>query len=201
MIFIRNERLRVYISLYPITSIIILVQTAVMVLSLMIGLFSFPDIFFLIGGIIKERIVAGEFYRLITYAWIHNGLEHFLLNTLFIYIFAPPLERMLGKWRYILFYLISVLIASLFIVLFSGNNAVGASGFGYGILGLYLYLVWFKPAYIDPSSRSAILILIVIGWGATFLYPNISVLGHLGGFVAGISTGTLMGKSIRRTFY
>ena len=144
------------------------------------------------GGIIPETLELGEYWRFFTYAFLHDGFMHILMNMFFLIIIAPPLEVMIGKLRMILL-LVFTIFSTAFFVFFIGSQAgVGASGFGYGILGLYLYIVLIHKNFLDQDSKKIVLIWIVIGWISTLIIPGISFFGHLGGFIGGFVFGFLM---------
>ncbi|WP_419883324.1 rhomboid family intramembrane serine protease [Peribacillus sp. B-H-3] len=183
MILSRNETFKEYISLYPVTCLIVAANTLVMIFSLSIdgGLSQR-------GGISQSAFVEGEYYRLVTYSFIHNGFSHYFMNMAATVILAPPIERILGKARYFLLFALSVILSGLAIVLLAFNvnlmNA-GESGFGYALLGYYLYLILFDKRKLDSGSAKAVIVLIIAGWITTFIFSNISILGHAGGFVSG----------------
>jgi membrane associated rhomboid family serine protease len=80
---------------------------------------------------------------LLTCMFVHGSFLHLLGNMLYFWIFGNNVEDFLGPVRFILFYLISGLGASLTQILFSPNSQVpiiGASGAIAGILGAYLVL-------------------------------------------------------------
>ncbi len=112
-------------------------------------------------GMVPGRLLAGEGYHtLITSMFLHGGLAHLLGNMLYLYIFGDDVERVMGRLKYLLFYILSGLGATLFHVasitlmpphlignaaLSTGVNpflipAIGASGAISGVLGAYLTL-------------------------------------------------------------
>jgi len=80
---------------------------------------------------------------LITSMFLHGSLFHLLFNMLYLWIFGNNIEDFLGHFRFILFYLLSGMGASLTHILFHPNSQVpmiGASGAIAGTLGAYLIL-------------------------------------------------------------
>lgn len=197
MILVRNENLKQYLSRYPITCLIIGINTLAMLYTTIMGGLSDPYIVYLLGGLIPENIWGGEYYRLVTYAFLHNGMAHFLMNMFFIALIAPPVERMLGKARYILFFVFSVLFSGIVIMLLSIGASVGASGYGYALLGFFAYVIFFRKHLLDPDSRRTLLFFILFGWIYTFVFPSISISGHLGGFISGILIGAVFRDSLK----
>lgn len=81
------------------------------------------------------------------------------------------------------------------------HNAVlsaGASGAIYGVYGAYLYIGLFqKKADLDRGSRTTIITLIVTGFLYSVAVPQISLIGHSGGFAAGFILYHLLKRSIK----
>lgn len=189
MLLVRNESPRQFISLYPITTIIVLLNTLVFIYTSVKGGLSNQEFLYSLGGISKEGILEGEYYRLFSYAFIHNGSLHFALNMGYMLILNPPIEKILGKVKYIALFFMSILGSAALIVFKSDGGAVGASGFGYAIFGVYIAFILMKKKLIDKESRNAILILAGVGFLLTFTIEKISILGHLGGFLMGFILG------------
>jgi membrane associated rhomboid family serine protease len=127
-------------------------------------------------------IYYGEWWRLITGAFLHSGVFHIMFNMWALYVVGPELERRLGSVRFATVYLLAAVGGSVAIYLF-GNVAVGASGAIFGLFGA-LFVVAKRLGYDARGVLWVIAINIVI----TFVLPGISWQGHLGGLV----TGTLV---------
>ncbi len=134
---------------------------------------------------------SGEWWRIITVMFLHGSISHYIFNTIFgLFIIGSALERLIGSFRYALVYFIAGIGSSFTILLlyiFSGEPVltVGASGAIYGVLGTFLYLTINHPEKFDPRDVQGIKGLIIINVVFTFLAPNISVGGHIGGLVTG----------------
>lgn len=133
---------------------------------------------------------------LFTSMFLHGGLLHLLGNMLYLWIFGNNIEDYLGPIRFILFYVIAGLGASLMHILFHPNSRIpmiGASGAIAGVLGAYLVLF--------PQARVKTLVFIwIIPVPAFFLLliwffgqiMNIGMSGgvawfaHIGGFLLGV---------------
>lgn len=184
MIFVRYESFGQYIRLYKVTSIILLIN----MLLFAISLFAKFELFELTA--LKHWAPYHlELWRYVTSVFLHNGFDHFLFNSFAIFVFAPPLEYMLGKGRYTLLYLGSGIFANLIsMIIYSNSNvvSVGASGAIYGLYGAYLFLVLFRRQSLDPQSRKTVLLFLGLGAIYTFLYPEINWAAHLGGLLGGM---------------
>jgi membrane associated rhomboid family serine protease len=140
--------------------------------------------------------------------FLHGGWMHFLGNMLFLWVFGDNIEERLGKFRYLIFYLLAgyaATYAHLWANPGSTVPAIGASGAISGVLGAYLFL--------HPTARIETLIIFIIFfrtilvpawvflpfWFLMQLLPGVASLravdaetaggvawfAHIGGFVAG----------------
>jgi membrane associated rhomboid family serine protease len=127
-------------------------------------------------------VAHGDWWRLITSAFLHYGPIHLLLNMLALYWFGSALERRLGSGRFLLLYLVSGIAGSAgALILDPTRPTVGASGAIFGILGAGLVLERQRDFVFGGSALGIIVINLIF----TFSIPNISIGGHLGGLVGG----------------
>ena len=133
---------------------------------------------------VPDYVAAGQWWRLITAAFLHVGLLHLAFNMLALLVFGSELERMLGRWRYLGLYLVSVLGGATAIQLFGapGGAVAGASTAIYGLLGGLGVLM-----IVHRQNLRGLLTLLAINLFISFL-PGVSLIGHLGGFFAGMLT-------------
>ncbi|MCF6467542.1 rhomboid family intramembrane serine protease [Nonomuraea sp. MG754425] len=126
--------------------------------------------------------VYGEYYRLISAAFVHGGLFHILFNCWALYVVGPYLERAFGHVRYAAIYLISALGGSVLGLWLDplGQPTVGASGAIFGLFGA-VFVVGRK---LNMDVRG-IAVLIALNLAITFLVSGISWTGHIGGLITG----------------
>ncbi len=96
---------------------------------------------------------------LITSMFLHGGILHIVGNMLFLWIFGNNIEDLLGHVRFLVFYLVTGLIAAATHILVDPNSVVptiGASGAVAGVLGAYLV------AYPNAKVHTAVLLIIFI---------------------------------------
>jgi len=186
---------------------IIVVNAFVFVLELMGG-----DAFVTRWSTIPADIVAGRHWiTLLTSMFMHAGWMHIVGNMVFLWAFGPEIETAMGPLRYLAFYLLSGLTASLTQVAVMSHSTVpnlGASGAIAGVMG----------AFIVTYPRDQIKTLFVFGWftritfipaalliGFWFLIQLFSQVGsvagvqsdsvaymaHVGGFLFGAITGRI----------
>jgi membrane associated rhomboid family serine protease len=132
-------------------------------------------------------VAQGDWWRLITAAFLHASLLHIAFNMLALWWFGGPVEQYLGRTRFVLLYLVSGLAGAAGALLQSPlTPVVGASGAIFGILGAMLVLEFQATGRLGGNAMT----LIVINLAISFAIPNISWGGHVGGLVGGI-LGTL----------
>ena len=159
------------------------------------------------------------YLTLITSMFMHGGFAHLFGNMLYLWIFGDNIENALGHKRYLLFYLLCGIIASLahvFSSAYFGNNldipSLGASGAISGVLGGYMLLfpsrsvhVWFLWGIMSVPA------IIVVGLWFVFQVINgmgalggeeaggVAYAAHIGGFIAGlVLVNFFVKRSVRR---
>jgi membrane associated rhomboid family serine protease len=127
-------------------------------------------------------VAEGDWWRLITSAFLHYGPFHLILNMLGLYWFGSLLERRIGSGKYLLLYIVSGLAGSAgALVVDPTVPTVGASGAIFGILGAGLVLEQQRDYVFGGSALGVIVINLVL----TFSIANISIGGHIGGLLGG----------------
>lgn len=132
-------------------------------------------------------VADGDFYRLLTSAFLHYGAAHILFNMWALYVVGPPLEAALGRLRFSGLYLVSALGGSVLVYLASSPAAqtAGASGAIFGLFGATFVI----GRRLNMDVRWVI-VIIALNLVITFVIPlissqNISWQGHIGGLVTG----------------
>ena len=127
---------------------------------------------------------GGEWWRLLTSGFLHANILHVGFNVLLLVLLGAPLERSLGIVRFIVLYLAALLAGSLGALLVSPRAVtVGASGAVFGLMGAHLMV---SRAVGRRARDSGVMGLLVLNLITTFLIPNISIGGHIGGLVGGL---------------
>jgi membrane associated rhomboid family serine protease len=136
-------------------------------------------------------VANGDWWRLITSAFLHASLLHIGFNMYFLWFVGAPVEAALGRGRFLLIYLISGLAGSAgALVLTPDKPTVGASGALFGILGGALVLERQRNFVLGGSA----LALIVINLVLSFALANISIGGHVGGLIGGVLCTLVLSK-------
>ena len=140
---------------------------------------------YLHGVLYGPLVEQGDWWRLLTAAFLHYGPVHLILNMVGLYWFGSLLEERIGAARYLMLYLVSGLAGSAGALLWSNGfltPTVGASGAIFGILGAGLVLERQRDYVFGGSAMGVILVNFVL----TFSISSISKGGHIGGLVGGI---------------
>jgi membrane associated rhomboid family serine protease len=132
--------------------------------------------------LVPLRVAAdGQYWRLLGAAFLHIGLLHLAGNMLSLALVGPALERVFGAWRFLALYLVAALGGSVAVYLFGSpyGAVAGASGAIFGLFAATLLVL--RRLGLDARFMVA---AIGLNFVVSFR-PGISLLGHLGGFVAG----------------
>ena len=143
------------------------------------------------GGIEWIGVDAGEYYRLVTSAFLHDGIFHLAFNMYILWILGQMLEAGFGRARFLSLFIVSMLGGAFGALLLTAPNAptVGASGAVFGLMGATVLV---HRAIGGSIWRSPLAPLLMINIVFTLLIPRISIGGHFGGLIAGAVMGALM---------
>jgi rhomboid protease GluP len=155
-----------------------------------------PFVMIRLGGLVPDRVLGGEVWRVVSSAFLHSGLMHFLLNTYVLYVVGTTLERIVGSARFLLAYTLSVLAASGASLVFSDAGlTVGASGGVFGLFGVEAVVVFLRPELLPEEVRARhmrnVVINLLINVANSFR-PNIAMAAHFGGGLAGALVGLVL---------
>lgn len=174
----KQQRLAAGKGQSPVTSGLISINVVAYLLQILPGsifttLFAFTPYYFWL-----------EPWRAVTSGFLHSPSNplHLILNMVSLFIFGRVLEPMLGRLKFTLLYLLSIVGASVAVVWFSNPLAMtlGASGGVFGLMGAY-FVILRRLGNRDQQ----ILVVIAINLGFGFLMPGVSWQAHIGGLIAG----------------
>lgn len=136
------------------------------------------------------EVSNGEWWRIITSAFLHYGLLHVGMNMLILMWIGRLLEPTIGGWRFALVYAASISGGAFGALLLEPNAlSAGASGAVFGMAGAVV--VAERSAGVRRQD-SGILVFLVINIVFSFLIPNLSIGGHFGGLAVGVLSGVLL---------
>jgi len=199
-----------------------LVTYALIAINILFFFFEFlgGDAFIEAWSFVPSRFMAdplGDAVTIFTSMFMHAGLVHIGGNMLYLWIFGDNVEDSMGHFKYLVFYLVGGLVASLTHLATNPGSpipTVGASGAIAAVLGAYLvlyprsHIATFIP--IGFFLRLAVLpaSIVLVLWFVMQLFSGFLSLGgsdvggtafwaHIGGFIAGVLMG-LMSKPKQR---
>jgi membrane associated rhomboid family serine protease len=179
-----------------------------------------PAVIFGSQSLPSELVAIPASLSIFTSMFLHGGFMHLIGNMLYLWIFGNNIEDAMGHGRFILFYLLTGVAASMahfFTDLNSEIPTIGASGAISGILGAYILLY----------PRAQVLVLIFLGFFIRVMYVpagfalgfyfvlqllqgtltfgqgggGVAWFAHIGGFVAGLLLVGLFKQSSVRFFH
>jgi rhomboid protease GluP len=155
-----------------------------------------------VGALVRERVLAGEWWRLISAPFLHGGVEHIVGNVISLYILGMACEHAFGQKTFAEVYAISGLSGSVFSMGYSPGPSVGASGAIFGLMGaLTAHLIKHQDDFYVRDKRIGIVLFI---WGGFTLLlglatPFIDNGAHLGGLIAGTVAGVVVPSRLLQT--
>ena len=179
-------------SIRPVTALFILIS---------IGVYLYesysrkrdPDrTFFSRFCVIPMQVKRGQYYRLLTAAFLHVSPYHLLMNMAALYNIGSFLEMYLGSLRFLVALVVSIIGGNLLVTYQTEERmrTVGMSGGIYGLMMIYFLILYKHGLFVNSSIRYSALRTIAINVAISFL-PGVSLAGHAGGSLAGILIGLL----------
>ena len=142
------------------------------------------------GPYIRE----GQYYRLLTGAFVHVELLHIFFNMYALYAIGNQAENFFGKWKYLFIYLFSAITGSLLSIVFSGNiPSIGASGAIFGLLGAMLYFGYYYRVYLGNVFIKQYIPIIIFNLFLGFMLSGVDNFAHIGGLVGGLLAAMIVG--------
>ena len=148
---------------------------------------------------LTEPLPIPEWLSILTYMFVHVSFLHLTGNMTFLWVFGDNVEDAMGRWRFLVFYLLCGVAAGLAHVVVlpsSGTPVIGASGAVAGIIAAYLMLhpnvkIWVLAVYRIPLRITAAWAVAV--WLAVQFYyaffdnaDTVAWGAHLAGFFVGL---------------
>lgn len=156
-----------------------------------------PDRAYARFAMVPEAIHHGQWYRLITAAFLHANTEHILFNMITLLVIGSPVEALVGRLRFGAIYLLAGLGGSVCSYLLSKPyiEGIGASGAIFGLFGAYAVL-----ARRHRFDTRLVAVMIVLELVISFAVPGIDWRAHIGGLVIGaaVTWGFILAERRRR---
>lgn len=141
-------------------------------------------------GLFGPSVAEGEWYRLLTCAFLHASLFHIGGNMLLLFFLGRILEPGIGTPRFVAVYFVSLFAGSFGALLLSPESlSIGASGAVFGVLAATFVIA--RGRGVDALA-STIGILILLNLAFSFGVSGISIGAHLGGLAGGFLCALLI---------
>lgn len=147
------------------------------------------------GALNKILVLAGDYYRLVTSAFLHIGFWHLVCNMYALYILGRDIESYFGTLKYLFIYLMSAIIGNLISLLFLGDyvTSAGASGAVFGLMGALLYFGYNYRVTLNNAITKQILPVIILNLAIGFAASGINNFAHIGGLIGGAMASMAVG--------
>jgi membrane associated rhomboid family serine protease len=148
------------------------------------------------GAVSLRAINQGDWWVVITSAFLHLGVLHIAFNMYILWVFGPVIEQLYGHLEYLALYLLCALGGSVLTILVApDSSAVGASGAIFGLFGLAFVVSRRRHLLLGPQARGILSQaggLLMLNLIITFVVPGISWTGHVGGLLVGALIGLML---------
>lgn len=177
----------------PATLVILAVLVVIFVAEVWMGALRSRESIIAAGALVRQRVVAGEYWRLLTAPWLHGSAGHLIGNGVALYILGMVCEAAFGPVQYVVLYVWSGLAGSLVSMLLGEGPSVGASGAIFGLQGAAIVLLRRERDRLLVRDRRVGLVLLL--WAlytiaAGLTTPYIDNGAHIGGALGGALVAT-----------
>lgn len=156
---------------------------------------------FVWGGNFRDAVLGGQWWRLISYMFLHAGAMHLIMNGFALLYAGMYLEPLIGKIRLVSAYVLTGIIAGIASLLVHPLSVgVGASGAIFGLYGVFFALL--TTNYLQKTARKTMmrsLLFFVVFNLLMGLQGNTDNAAHIGGLLSGILIGYLFYPAIKKS--
>ena len=182
-----------------VTKILIALNILMYLISILIS-DNFTNNIVLLGANNRGLVLHGDFYRLITSAFLHGSIAHLFVNMYSLWIIGSQVENYIGKIKYLVIYILSAIMGSLFSIVFLENSlSVGASGAIFGLMGALLYFGYHYRIYLSNALTNQIVPIIILNLALGFMSSSIDNGAHIGGLIGGYLSTMIVGLKYKST--
>lgn len=138
----------------------------------------------------RDILDSQEYYRLVTYMFLHSNVSHLANNMIVLLFIGDNLERAAGKWRYILMYFFSGVLAGAASIIynmvkFNDIVSIGASGAIFGVVGAMVYVVVVNRGRLENIGTRQLAFFVILSLYGGLTSQGVDNIAHVGGLVSG----------------
>jgi rhomboid protease GluP len=140
------------------------------------------------GALVREQVLAGEWWRLMSAMFLHGSVDHVLGNVIVLYIVGLACEHAFGGARTALVYFASGVAGGLLSIAAGPGPSVGASGAIFGVIAAVVVVLYrYQDRFYVRDKRIGFVLLVWAGWQILtgLANPFIDNVAHLGGLAGG----------------
>jgi len=140
------------------------------------------------GALVRERVLAGEWWRVMSAMFLHGGFDHIFGNIIVLYVVGLACEHALGGARTAFVYLASGITGGLLSMAMGPGPSVGASGAIFGVIAAVVVVLYrYQDRFYLRDKRIGFVLLVWAGWQTLtgLANPFIDNFAHLGGLAGG----------------
>ena len=170
------------------TLVLLVANVAAFAQELATGALNDRDSIVAAGALVRDRVVAGELWRLVTSMFLHGGAAHLIGNMIVLYIVGMACEHALGTVRTAFVYFAAGFSGSILSILVRPGPSVGASGAIFGLLASVVVVLYrYRNRFHVRDKRTG---YVLAAWAvyqvlSGLATPFIDNFAHLGGIAGG----------------
>jgi len=154
------------------------------------------------GALVRAKVLAGEWWRMVSAMFLHGGFDHIIGNMAVLYIVGMAAEHAFGSMRVLLVYFAAGLAGSTLSLLASPGPSVGASGAVFGVLSAVVVTLYrHQKTFYVRDKRIGFVFAAWAGYQLLtgFLTPFVDNFAHLGGIIGGAIAAMVVDSRLTAT--
>jgi rhomboid protease GluP len=146
-----------------------------------------------------------EYYRVVTSIFMHADWSHLVNNMIVLLFIGGNLERVIGKWKYLIIYFAGGILAGItsigynmwkeyadVVAFYDTTISIGASGAIFALVGAVLFIVLINKGRLKEISMRQMVWFVFLSLYGGIANSGIDQAAHVGGFLAGIILAVIL---------
>lgn len=192
--------------LTPVTMMIIALNLVAYIITHYTPLLGGPKVMLARGALSWYYVVEkNEYYRVLTSVFMHADWSHLVNNMIVLLFIGGNLERVIGKWRYLIIYFAGGILAGItsigynmwkeyaaVVAVSETTISIGASGAVFALVGAVLFIVLINKGRLREISIRQMVWFVFLSLYNGIVNSEIDQAAHVGGFLAGIILAVIL---------